>query len=195
MTAEEFFNEYWKQHYPECPPIAHYLKFAYKDRWFRIHTLPESKRYAKTEQEYEEILHRHNTLLNDLVGDNGHFVLIMVGYSDTPEPVRPEKELDHLMSSNKELITIGIHEMEGEDEPNYWHLYFNERKWTEHSVDDVLKMVADDEIANVLFVGTKNRCLYHPYDGGADIILESGKLRDMMKEKYSAWLSKHPEGL
>ena len=194
MTAEEF-NKYWNQHYPECPPIAHYLKLLYKDRWFRIRTLPESKRYADTEQEYNEILHRHNTLLNDFIGDNGLFVLITAGYSDTAEPVRPEKELLYLISSDKELITIGIHELEGEGEPNYWHLYFNEKHWTEHSLDDLLKMVADDGIENVLLVGIEKKCLYHPYDGGADIVLESGQLRDLMREKYSSWLSIHPEGL
>ncbi len=194
MTAAEF-NKYWKQQYPECPPIAHHLKSVYKNRWFRIHTLPESKRYAEAEQEYDEILHRHNTLLNDLLGDSGSLVLITVGYSGTPEPVRPEKELDNFTSGNNELITIGIHELEGEGEPNYWHLYFNEKKWKEHSMDDLLRMVADDEIGNVLLVGIGNRCLYHPYDGGADIVLKSGEMRDLMRENYSAWLSKHPEGL
>jgi hypothetical protein len=192
MTAEEI-NKYWKQQYPECPPIPHYLKLIYKDRWLRIHTLPESKRYAETEQEYDEILRRHNTLLNDLLGERTPYVLITVGYSDTPEPTPPNGELDHLISGNKELVTIGIHQLERRAEPNYWHLYFNERRWVEHSMDDLLKKVADDEIGNVLFISIEKRVLYHPYDGGADIVVESEQMRDLMRAKYQAWLSKHPD--
>jgi hypothetical protein len=122
-------------------------------------------------------------------------VLITVGYSDTPEPAPPEGELDHLISGNKELVTIGIHELEREAEPNYWHLYFNERVWVEHSMDDLLKKVADDEIENVLFISIEKRVLYHPYDGGGDIVVESEQKRDLMRAKYQAWLSKHPESL
>jgi hypothetical protein len=62
-------------------------------------------------------------------------------------------------------------------------------------MNDLLTMIADDVIANVLFVGVKQGFLYHPYDGGADIILASQVERDRMRSKYAAWLSKHPEGL
>jgi hypothetical protein len=194
MTTEEF-NTYWQKHYPECPPIAYYLKDVYKDRWFRIHTLPDSKRYPEFEEEYKEILKRHNLILSDLFGDDGHFVLITAGYSDTPQPVRPENEIARLMEGNRKFLTVGLHELEGDNDPRYTHLYMNELVWESHSLDDLLRMIANDEIANVMIVGVKRGFVYHPYDGGADIILESGAERDRMRRKYSAWLSKHPEGL
>ncbi|HEY9882153.1 MAG TPA: hypothetical protein V6C98_00955 [Thermosynechococcaceae cyanobacterium] len=194
MTTEEF-KQYWQKHYPECPPIAHYLKFDCNHRWLRIHTLPQSKRYAETQEEYQEILKRHNALLTELLGKNDRYLLITVGYSKTVIPVRPEKELGRLVATNRHLLSLAIHKLEGEGDPNYRHLYINERVWIEHSMDDLLKMVADDEIANVMFIGVEQKCLYHPYDGGADIVLESEAARDILKKRYSAWLSNHPEGL
>lgn len=48
----------WEQRWPDCPPLAHELKSSYEDRWVRFHSLPESKRYAETEDEYEVLLGR-----------------------------------------------------------------------------------------------------------------------------------------
>jgi len=125
----------------------------------------------------------------------GHFVLLTCGYSNTPGPVRPEHELERLMGGNHYLRSVAIHELEGDDDPRYTHLYMNERTWKEHALDDLLRTVADDVIRDVLFVGVREKCVYHPYDGGGDVVLESQLSRDSMKDKYTSWLSKHPEGL
>jgi hypothetical protein len=50
MTEIEFID-YWNKEYPKTIPINHQLKLIYQDRWFRIHSLPESKRYAETKSE------------------------------------------------------------------------------------------------------------------------------------------------
>jgi len=43
------FETLWTLNYPDTVPIAHLFKHDYSDRWFRIHSLPDSKRYeAKT---------------------------------------------------------------------------------------------------------------------------------------------------
>ena len=51
MTAEAF-QHYWTRTYPDCPPVGFRLRAAYQARWFRIHSLPASKRYAESEIEY-----------------------------------------------------------------------------------------------------------------------------------------------
>jgi hypothetical protein len=193
MTLEGF-KDYWLQNYPKSLPIGHLLRRAYEDRWFRIHCLPKSKRYPDNEGEYQEILRRHNILLADILGENGEFVLITTGYSDTPKPTLPYPEYRSVIGHPEELMTIPIHE-DYEESSDYWHFYMSQREWKNHSLDDLLKLVADDLIGNVLLVGAKQRCLYHPYDGGSDIILESEFARSLKKEQYSAWLSKHPQGL
>jgi hypothetical protein len=194
MTPAEF-NEYWQEHYPKSLPIGHLLRQAYEDRWFRIHTLPESKRYPETEAEYQEILRRHNMLLSDLLGENGEFVLITTGYSYTTDAAPHYAEYPFASGHHELLMTIPIPEGFEEADPIYWHLYLSERVWQTGSLDDLLRLVADNSIVNVLLVDVQRRCAYHPYDGGADIILESKAAKNLKKEQYSAWLSKHPQGL
>ncbi|MFD9737584.1 hypothetical protein [Umezawaea sp. NPDC059074] len=36
---------------------------------------------------------------------------------------------------------------------------------------------------------------YHPYDGGADVILSTNSERDQLRSRHSDWLSAHPSGL
>jgi len=36
---------------------------------------------------------------------------------------------------------------------------------------------------------------FHPYDGGADIVLRDEHEKTKLKNKYSNWLSSHPKGL
>jgi hypothetical protein len=50
---------------PECPPIAHRLRDHYPERWVRFHSLPGSKRFADTADEYATTLDRHNTVLTE----------------------------------------------------------------------------------------------------------------------------------
>ncbi|MDJ1503014.1 DUF3885 domain-containing protein [Xanthocytophaga agilis] len=67
MTKEQF-TIFWSSTFPDTLPISHYFKYDYSDRWFRIHSLPESKRYADNEEEWNILLHRQNTIISDLLG-------------------------------------------------------------------------------------------------------------------------------
>ena len=51
MTSEQF-NTYWALNFADSIPIPHYFRHDYSDRWFRIHSLPGSKRYADNEEEW-----------------------------------------------------------------------------------------------------------------------------------------------
>lgn len=194
MTSEDF-QRYWEQHYPGCPPIGHYLREAYADKWFRIHSLPNSKRYPETGEEYREVLRRHNALLLDLVGKGAPYVLITTGYSESPKPVQSYHQLSFLVSDSRVLYTIPKHELEGDAEPYYWHFFMSNRTWSEPSEDELLKLIADNVVANVLMVGLEPNCIYHPYDDGADVFVASTSIRDQKKEKYARWLSNHPQEL
>ncbi len=43
--------------------------------------------------------------------------------------------------------------------------------------------------------GDRAAWLYHPYDGGADVIARSSLERDGLAARYGSWLSDHPQGL
>ena len=54
------------------PPLSYELRGRFPDRWVRFHSLPDTKRYAASEEEYDEILRRHMTTLSQLTGHASH---------------------------------------------------------------------------------------------------------------------------
>ena len=48
--------------------------------------------------------------------------------------------------------------------------------------------MADDEIAYAIIAPLDLRWLYHPYDGGADVIASTVRDRDVLKDRHADWL-------
>ncbi|WP_446687042.1 DUF3885 domain-containing protein [Planotetraspora thailandica] len=74
-------------------------------------------------------------------------------------------------------------------------MYAETRPWRRGIVDTLLRAVADDEISGVILGPPDLRWPYHPYDGGADVILSTRAERDALKERHRAWLSRHSSEL
>jgi hypothetical protein len=77
----------WEEHWPDCPPIGYELRCE-RDRWVRFHSLPESKRYPDTEDEWAIVLDRYNTVLDELFAGLDVY-LATSNWSGTPVP--PER--------------------------------------------------------------------------------------------------------
>lgn len=193
MTNEKL-SKHWNAGFPDCLPIAYELKNKFSKRWLRIHALPESKRYADNEKEYAEILRRHNFILSDLFDADHSFVLLSKGYGLNINVISEDKKLKVLGLQKNFWLSINVSD-ETDEENYFWNLFYDEIKWRENSFNNLLRLVADDEINEIMFFSIENNIIYHPYDGGADIILKDSILRDKYKEKYRDWLSNHPKGL
>jgi hypothetical protein len=167
---------WWGIHFPDSPPVGFMLRQKYPERWLRIHSLPESKRYAETEGEYEELLLRHNAVATETLGEGSRCYLIQGFW------VEPDDEEDGW--------TVAI---EGRDQSVRFEIA--ETVWRTGEHDALIREVADWEMANVVFASRESGCVYAPYDGGTDLILQDSGQRDRMRQTYRAWLSMHPEGL
>ncbi len=186
----------WQQWFSDCEPIAHHLRDAFPNRWVRFHSLPGSKRYPEGEAEYATILARHNRILGALARPGQVIVLLSTGYSTSPEPTRPQPEWEALDSGAKPWRTVGMHVVDvGFTDPSYWHVFASKRMWWPASLDPIVRLIADDVLANVMVVSPDCRWLLHPYDGGMDVIVESAAARDRLKADHSEWLSARPDGM
>ena len=183
----------WDERWPGYSKLPYELR-AVRDRWVRFHALPGSKRYPETEDEYGIVLARHNTVLAELVVSPA-LLVVTAGYSDDPEPREPCRSPE----------TVAVH-----PDATYWtsacidhepgfeswmHLYVSQLAWSAGCLDPLLRQVADDVIANVLIADVGLRWLYHPYDGGMDVIPPSSGERDALRDRHRGWLSAHPAGL
>ncbi len=188
MLSIKEFRNHWEILYGKTLPLGYRLREAFPSRWFRIHTLPESKRYPETESETLEILRRHNTVLSDLLEPESDIVFVTTTYSfqATPEPPDAEYALENL--EKLEWLRTEV------DDEVYSHFWVSQHVWTPGMLDSALRKVMNDEMRFIIS-SMGQKCVYAPYDGGADIITELPEQRNAMKEKYSSWLSVHPKGL
>ena len=77
----------------------------------------------------------------------------------------------------------------------WWHVYLSRRRLTKDGLDPLLRVVADDRTWGVVIAPDGLDWLYHPYDGGADVLLPSAVCRDKLAAAHRDWLSPHPAGL
>jgi len=75
-TKHNEFTKLWLQNFPESPPVSYWFKWAYPDIWFRIHSLPKSKRYPKNEKDWKILLKRQNEIITDMFGLNSNVYLV-----------------------------------------------------------------------------------------------------------------------
>lgn len=193
MTETEFI-EYWYKQYPESFPIGHELKWAYHDRWFRIHSLPESKRYADTEEEYEIIIDRQNRLMDDLIGTDTEVVLLFGIYRDDHTTDFYKEFLDVETFYNAQTIDLQKERPEQYEDEVLLDIFIKIENWENNKRNAVLRSIADDRIRG-MFICPLKKCIVSPYDGGVDIIVDSTEKRDELKLKYREWLSDRADGL
>lgn len=182
-------DQFWKNTMQSCPAIAHQLKHTFNERWVRFHTLPNGKRYACTSQEYEEIRHRQQQLLNATT--NGQVYVVLTEGSWEPKTKGLSEPLLQLFP-NAEYWRSKLYEPEHN---LYWHLYAEQVNLTSIELETVLNLVADDEIRNVMLIAPETETLIHPYDGGIDIIASNQSHVNLLKNRFPDWLSQHPDGL
>ena len=195
----EKLKKHWESQFQDILPIAHTFINIFKDRWIRFHSLPESKRYAQSASEYQTILFRHNALLSHLSKEK-KLTLITAFYSENATPVkdigRATVKLFELDSNAKHWQTLAMHEIDSElGTECYLHLFASEWRWSSAVFDPVLKLVADDVLRNVFILSLDDSWLYHPYDGGADVICSSTSERNLLRKEFSSWLPDTPSGL
>lgn len=196
MSEERFANllDLWNRQWSPCPPFAHQLRGFHRERWVRFHSLPGSKRYPTDESEMAIVLERHYRLLAELF--EGHEVLVMTcRWSESSEP-RPPSEVDLRIGLQGVIWASLLYNDDPDPEfRTYAHLYAELVNWAPGSLDPVLRAVANNETIGVMVADPDLCRIYHPYDGGADVLLSDSAERDRVKRRHAGWLSAHPQGL
>ncbi len=193
MTESEFID-YWNKEYPESFPINHELKEIYPNRWFRIHSLPKSKRYADSEDEYKILLDRQNQLINDLIGKESEVTISFGIYSNDIASENYEELTDFAEFLKVLTIDLRKERLEEYEDKMYFDIYVKTEKWENGNRDEILKAIADDEI-RAMFICPSKKCIIAPYDGSIDVIIDSIEKKDRLKAKYKDWLSDREDGM
>ena len=184
-------DEFWKRNFGETQPEAHRLRDCCRERWVRFHSLPDSQRYAQTAADWATLLERHNVLVERLATGAGPLQLLTSIWSADQNQV----------AAPSEFLELGLpaqiwRSFHAEDDPTYWRYIFStEIKWKTGVLDPTFRLVADNEIVNVMLFDPADDWLIHPYDGGIDLILRTPDQRDKIAVEFGSWRSKRADGL
>lgn len=193
MLKQEFEN-FWESNFGSAFPISSLLKHQLPKNWFRIHSLPESKRYPKTKTEWKILLSRQNKIISDLIGNSSKIILLTGEYGDKDGVRFKNKFLLDFQFIALEPIDMVKACPEIYDDGIIYFPYIAKVRWDENKFEKILRSIANDEVRAKLICVEKNRIIA-PYDGGVDLILENEEAKDFYKNKYKDWLSDHQLGL
>jgi hypothetical protein len=197
MTAEQF-KIFWASTYPGLIPISHCLRENNSNRWFRIHSLPGSKRYAENADEWEILLYRQNKIITDLLGDYSKIILVTGAYDFESaielHPLTAPTVISDMPFIQLDYIDLYLHNPEQYDKGAVYKPLFWEQIWHKNKFDNLLKEIAGDEL-RAFFISEKNNCIVAPYDGGIDFIVKDRATSDFYKQEYKDWLSAREDGL
>ena len=179
----------WQKQFGETVPLGYRLRVDFADRWLRLHSLPQSKRFADGEAEYGIILQRANALCAELFGEH---TKVEVLYS-RPSDISADFAHDHndLFESNfgfdSEFRSVDMSE-EPADRCE-WTSFCKTVIWKHGVFDKIFAKIADDELPFFLLKSPITHEVLAPYAGGFDLILKSDARVQTLKSRWAAWLS------
>jgi hypothetical protein len=134
-------------------------------------------------------LARHRTVLDELsprAPEERELLAMTCSWSSSFKPVPQKKGISGLPKHSTYWRSV-LRERD-EDEEYWTHVYVCRIGLHSKEIDLLLRLVAVDKTRDVILSDPTLEWLYHPYDGGADVIARSSEERDVLKARHSSWL-------
>jgi hypothetical protein len=186
--------ETWTARFGDLAPVAHLMRAALPDRWLRIHSLPDSKRYPESEPEYSELLGRHNKVASEILGENSEAILFAHAWGTSADFRSAFAEFGWARGLGLVDASTVILPPAGDGESS---IVIGECsiRWSAQTWNTLLRDVAAWRTTSMVIYNPRSGEVYAPYDGGADIFVARTDRVAILKQKWSLWLSAHPGGL
>lgn len=177
--------EWWRRRYSDTQPIGWALRHSFPNRWLRIHSLPEAKRYPNDDADWDILLDRHRRVLNAIIPPKSLCYLI------TPWSCAK----DDCFSDYSLRLIASLPKFRPEPDEPPTGGYFGARiEWEFDRFEPVLRAAANWESLSCVVLEDRF-CAYAPYDGGADLFLPDASTRDTLKSRFTEYLSDREDGL
>jgi len=191
------FDDYWSSSFPGCPPISYLFKWRMPDRWLRVHSLPNSKRYPESDKERGEVLRRQKLLLADVVGIAEECFFVGAAFGDLPTVAYcgAVPDLGEILTNPARRISHREVEKDDDEPVGIWDVEVGKGRLDIDRLKLILLKIADDQLSHFFVVNPKLNRIFAPYDGGVDLILEDSEQRDALRTVYSDWCSARSDRL
>ena len=186
VELPEILDGWWGTHFSDLPTIPHMLRDWLSDRWVRFHSLPDSKRYATTDEEQGVLLARHHALIDEMFSSEELAFVYSGGRY-------PGATASGVVDSGEHWKSVDFGHGRTSEVPHDVELLC--LRVRRSSIGELLRNVAENHWSECLIIQLDRPAFLHPYDGGIDVFAETLEARDKLKTKYAGWLSAHPKGL
>ena len=186
----------WPDWYPDAAPVGFLLREAYPERWLRIYSLPDAKRYPASGFDYAELLRRHNAVADDVVGVGQPCAIILV-HTCKGRGVHAIGRAAGLTSSGLPRLAQLPLELSDEERGVFvapMCVFGMQATWSRGGFDRFITEVAEDR-SHGLVVSLESGRVYAPYDGGADLFYLTEHERDRARDRFRTWASARDDGL
>jgi hypothetical protein len=180
----------WIATFGDVPPLGYALRVALAHRWLRIHSLPDAKRYATNELEYQALLARHNEVASEVLGESSSCQLFL-RFRDGASADTLKRQYGTLSLTEDPELRYA----DPEDPETSFGFLQSQVEWYPGAYDQLLRDVADEHTPSAVFFSTSSGFVYSPYDGGIDIIAPRRSDLVRLRAKWKSWIPTHPEGL
>ncbi len=184
MSEHGIISE-WKCAFGSVLPAGFLCRSALAERWMRIHSLPESKRYPESVRDYSEMLDRQNSVAEYTLGKRSECLLFFTRFGEERELT--SDELPFLNAAPEHVMSLN-----GDDEYHFFALYVT---WQREKFNELIVACANDQTGPILFANVATRRIYAPYAGGADLFFPGRSDVEAARSCFSNWLSKRVDGL
>jgi hypothetical protein len=193
MTADPFgFLRQWNGWYPESLPVGHQLRDVHRDRWLRIYSLPGGQRHPETDTDWAELVNRHLTAADVVLGRGAECALVAAFVGDLPDDRWFSREFDLAPLA---LVREDFPEDGSEPEDHALDLWFASARWEPQTFETAIRRRADDRGPTFLLVALETGRVYAPYDGGADLFAPDPTVTLEIRAALRPWVSPRRDGL
>ncbi|GKS73786.1 hypothetical protein AVME950_02840 [Acidovorax sp. SUPP950] len=183
---------WWQSEFGEIAPRGHLLRRALSAKWVRFHSLPDSKRYAESLEEYAEIEHRHHLVASALF-NAGEPLYVFRAHHDE---ARLRGKARHQLAGRqfREALAVVPPISLGQDKEDRMYVRAFVSKWKPDFFEAAIRLLADWKEVGVSFVSPSTKNILCPYDGGMDVFTYSIAPEEL-RALFADWRSPRPDGL
>lgn len=190
------FQHIWSRFHEGHWPVGYRLTGSEAANWVRFHSLPNSKRYADSDDERRTILQRQNSLAAEVLGSDPCW--LVQTHWITPAGVTDVADVYDPFAATRQFDLKPAFEFADDDDdedPVLWRVHAGQTRWTDGGFDELLTSIAEEQAGPTLWMSEMTGSIFAPYDGGVDLFLAKPKEVASLKRRHRDWLSSHPAGL
>jgi len=189
-------REEWQERFDSIPPVGWRLRVAFPERWIRIYSLPEGRRYPESDSDREMLLERQYAVAEYVLGSSPSCLFLTCRYHHPTEEsaLWNSGRIGSVQLAELWRTSEGVHPDHLDAEPAEITVLGATATWSESEVREALLAVANDE-ENLVILSHKTGCVFAPYDGGVDVILTKSETVQGFRSHFEHWLSPLESGL